>query len=327
VSTPARLGGFVALLVLIFAGAAFAGARLDPDVDEPAGEMAEMTGDAGHAADRGQAGGGGHTGDAPDAGHTGGRGHAGESHGEAGVPGLAAAAGGYRLLVRENTIEPGAGSRYSFSVVGEDGQVVDEFDKRHERRMHLIVVRRDFRGFRHLHPRQGPDGSWTVKLKRPLPGVHRVFADFSARNRPVTLATDLFVPGRFRPRPMPPAEPTADAGDGYEVTLEAPPAHAGEMVETGFVVTRDGEPVDGVDPYLGADGHLVALREGDQAYLHTHPEGEPGGDGPIRFGVTYPTVGRYRLYFQFRHDGQVRTTEFTRTASAAHHEGDETGGH
>ena len=86
-------------------------------------------------------------------------------------------------------------------------------------------------------------------------------------------------------------------------------------------MSRDGERVEEVQPYLGADGHLVALREGDQAFLHTHPEGEPGGSGPIRFQVEYPTAGRYRLYLQFRHGGKVHTAEFTRIVG---HEG---GGH
>ena len=41
-------------------------------------------------------------------------------------------------------------------------------------------------------------------------------------------------------------------------------------------VTRDGRPVTDLQPYLGAYGHLVALRGGDLAYLHVHPDGEPG---------------------------------------------------
>ena len=36
-------------------------------------------------------------------------------------------------------------------------------------------------------------------------------------------------------------------------------------------VTRDGEPVTDLQPYLGAFGHLVAIRDGDLAYLHVHP--------------------------------------------------------
>ena len=40
-------------------------------------------------------------------------------------------------------------------------------------------------------------------------------------------------------------------------------------------ITRDGEPVE-TEPYLGAGGHLVALREGDLAFLHVHPDAASG---------------------------------------------------
>ena len=39
-----------------------------------------------------------------------------------------------------------------------------------------------------------------------------------------------------------------------------------------LTVTKDGQPVTDLQPYLGAYGHLVALRAGDLAYLHVHPE-------------------------------------------------------
>ena len=38
-----------------------------------------------------------------------------------------------------------------------------------------------------------------------------------------------------------------------------------------------------LQPYLAAYGHLVALRQGDLAYLHVHPDGEPG-DGRTKAG-------------------------------------------
>ena len=60
------------------------------------------------------------------------------------------------------------------------------------------------------------------------------------------------------------------------------------------------------EPYLGAGGHLVALREGDMAFLHVHPI----GDDP-RFEVDFPTPGRYRLFLQFQHEGRVHTAAFT----------------
>ena len=84
-------------------------------------------------------------------------------------------------------------------------------------------------------------------------------------------------------------------------------------------VSRDGRPVTDLQPYLGAYGHLVALREGDLAYLHVHPDGEPGDGrtaaGPeVAFHVEAPSDGAYRLFLDFRHGDEVRTAEFTMTA-------------
>ena len=58
-----------------------------------------------------------------------------------------------------------------------------------------------------------------------------------------------------------------------------------------------------IEPYLGARGHLVALREGDLAFLHVHPESEASEGSDIRFAVEYPSEGRYRLFLQFKLDG------------------------
>ena len=62
----------------------------------------------------------------------------------------------------------------------------------------------------------------------------------------------------------------------------------------------------------GAGGHLVALREGDLAFLHVHPD-EHADD--VAFEATFPTTGRYRLFLQFKHDGAVQTVAFTQEVS------------
>ncbi|HTU14496.1 MAG TPA: hypothetical protein VMF31_04805 [Solirubrobacterales bacterium] len=291
-NAAARIGAFVSLLVLVFAAAAFAGSKIDPGVDEPSSEM-EMEGTEMKMEE--------HTQNAP----------------TAEVPGLAVASGGYDLSLPETILQPNASTEFEFSILDQEGATVREFDSSHERRMHLIVVRRDFQAFQHLHPEQRPDGSWTATMDSRLPGVYRAFADFSTGGESLTLAADLFVPGQFDPQPLAPVSTTADAGDGYEVSLESPAAGAGDTVGAEFTVTLDGEPIGELQPYLGADGHLVALRQGDQAFLHTHPEGEPGGAGPIRFQVSYPSAGRYRLYLQFRHENRIHTAEFTREVAPA----------
>jgi hypothetical protein len=90
----------------------------------------------------------------------------------------------------------------------------------------------------------------------------------------------------------------------------------GQESELTLSVSRDGQPVTDLQPYLAAYGHLVALRDGDLAYLHVHPAGEPGdgttAPGPdITFYATAPSAGDYRLFLDFQHGDVVRTAEFT----------------
>ena len=101
-----------------------------------------------------------------------------------------------------------------------------------------------------------------------------------------------------------------DTTAGYRAELSAQNATAGGSAELSYDLSRDGRPLADIEPYLGADGHLVALREGDLAFLHVHPE-ESTTPGQIRFGASLPSAGRYRLFLQFRHEGGVRTVAHT----------------
>jgi hypothetical protein len=170
--------------------------------------------------------------------------------------------------------------------------------------MHFIVVRRDMTGFQHLHPAQAADGSWSVPVTLRDPGSYRLFADFSVDGKPHTLAGDLTVDGMVRARPLPAPARIADV-DGMRVTLTEGASRAGAESQLRFSVTRDGRPV-AVDPHLGAQGHLVALREGDLAFLHVHPD-----EDTLRFMTAFPSAGRYRLFLQFKTEGRVHTAAFT----------------
>jgi len=187
------------------------------------------------------------------------------------------------------------GRELRFRITDRSGRTVRDFDVEHTKRMHLIVVRRDMTGFQHLHPRQDADGSWSVPLALREPGAYRVFADFSVGGEPRTLATDLAIDGDVRTTPLP-APPRTVRTARLEVTMSD---------DLRFSITRDGRPV-AVQDYLGAKGHLVALREGDLAFLHVHPD-----ERSLRFEATFPTAGRYRLFLQFQVDGRVHTAEFT----------------
>ena len=285
-----RLGVFAVAAVALFAGAAGVGRAIDLD----AGESGTHDSHGSAATEPAH----GHESETSDAASA-----AGASPG-------AIAEDGLRLVTQSREVEAGRETRFAFRIVDARGATVRDFDVSHDRRMHFLIARRDLSGYQHLHPTQAPDGSWSVPLRLVEPGVYRVFADFESAGRRATLGTDVAVPGPFQPHELPEPAATARSGE-YEVRLDDE-GDTGGRVE--FTVLRDGAAVGDLEPYLGALGHLVTLREGDLAFLHVHPEGGATSAGTIAFGVDYPSYGRYRLFLQFQHEGRVQTVAFTQEA-------------
>jgi hypothetical protein len=271
-SAAAKLAGFAAAVAVLSAAAAAAGAVLQPD---PPGGGAD------------------------------------DEHGAMAmaVRGLAVEQDGLRLVVDHRELRRGVASELRFRIVDDgDGRTVRDFDLEHTKRMHLVVVRRDLTGFQHLHPAMRADGTWTTRLHLDAAGSYRVFTDFSHDRRSTTLADDLRVDGSADLEPLAPPAPVATSDRGATVQLDAH-ARAGEEAELRFTVSRAGAPVR-LQPYLGADGHLIALRDGDLAFLHVHPTADRRPD-QVHLAATFPTPGRYALFLQFRESGRFHTVAFT----------------
>jgi uncharacterized protein DUF4396 len=222
------------------------------------------------------------------------------------MSGLSVSEGGYTLAAADTTLATGHPRQFSFRVLADDGAPAREFEQHGGVRMHLIVVRRDLGGYQHLHPLLRPDGSWRTRLTLPEAGVYRAFADFERNGEKTVLGVDLFAAGRFQPKPLPAPAARVEV-DGYSLELDGRP-RAGEDKTLTYRIRRNGELVD-VEPYLGAGGHLVALRAGDLAYLHVHPLAERRG--VVSFAATFPTAGAYRLFLQFRDRGGIHTAPLT----------------
>ncbi|MFC5748864.1 hypothetical protein [Actinomadura rugatobispora] len=307
-NTATKLGAYALGLAAVFGGALGAGTVVGPVGATT--ETAQHKGGGGHGTGGGAQAGGGHGG-----------GH-GTSGGDTPSPvpgGLQVSQDGYTLRPETTTVEPGEKTDFRFTVDGPDGKPVTRYTLLHGKKLHLIIARRDLSGFQHLHPAEAGGGVWTIPLTLPDPGAYRFFTDVQPEGakKQLTLGTDVTAPGDYRPRKLPEAGQVAEV-DGYEVKLDGRlvPGRSSKLTLT---VSKDGEPVTDLEPYLEAYGHLVALRDRDLAYLHVHPDGEPG-DGKTRPGpsITFyaevPSTGAYRLYLDFQHGGTVRTAEFTATA-------------
>ena len=195
-----------------------------------------------------------------------------ERHGVSSEPvrGLAVAENGLRIVVTNPELRRERTARLEFRIMDRDGEPVRDFDVSHERRMHAIVARRDLTGFQHLHPTMADDGTWSIPVRIDEAGSYRLFADFSHAGQVTTLAADLRVDGTADLRPLPPPREQAASDAGYAVSVERDAARPGEEAQLRFTITSDGAPIR-TEPYLGAGGHLVALREGDLASCTSTP--------------------------------------------------------
>lgn len=231
------------------------------------------------------------------------------------VGGLAVAEAGYRITTDDRVVNDGF---FTFAIEGPDGAIVTAFDVEHEKRLHLVIASRDLEHYAHLHPTMAGSGQWSAELPVLAPGAYRAIADFHPTGaESVALGVDLVSPGPVA-RPQPLTQQVTDRVDDYDVRLEVDSIEPGAAGIVTLTVTRDGETVT-TDPYLGARGHLVALRDGDLAYLHVHPL-PATAEGSVRFAVEAPSAGTYALFFDFSHNGAVRTARFvvdTAQATAA----------
>jgi hypothetical protein len=226
--------------------------------------------------------------------------------------GLLVSQQGYTLDVAQTILSGVEGEVLSFRILGPDGAPVQQFKLRHERMLHLVVVARDLTTYHHIHPTLDPAGTWTAPLPWLAPGSYHAFASFAPVDGPdLTLSVNLLVPGQADFVPLPETGPTVDV-DGYQVTLSGAPTGAAATTVT-LRVTQGGVDVTDLSPYLGALGHLVALRAGDLAYVHVHPvdAGTVAGGPEVRFMLHLPSLGDYRLFFDFAHGGGVHTAAFT----------------
>ena len=111
----------------------------------------------------------------------------------------------------------------------------------HEKRMHLIVVRRDLTGFQHLHPdarrRRHLARAAHARRRRRLPGVRRLRARRRARTRSAPTCAST-APPTCAPLPAPRPRAARDR------RLRRRGSTRGRRATLRFAITRDGAPVD-----------------------------------------------------------------------------------
>ena len=228
----------------------------------------------------------------------------------AGANGTHASAAGLSLEPKHALFSAGQTTEWQLRVADQKGMTVTKFDRDQTKLMHLIVIRSDLTAYQHLHPVLGRDGIFTIALRLPRPGAYRAITDFTTVGRRYALGVPIQVPGSSPQAPLP-AESIQVITDGFTVKTMHDKPKPGQETELQFMISRKGKPVTNLLTYLGAYGHLVALRKSDIAYSHVHPTSEDRSKGLIGFVADFPRQGAYRIFLQFRTSSGVHTAPFT----------------
>lgn len=186
-------------------------------------------------------------------------------------------------------------------------------DVSHERKVHLITVNEDLDWFRHMHPKEQLDGSFTVEANFPEGGKYFLFVDYKPKkSKPTVDKLELNVDGKSANEKEPSSEKFESNIDGYKILLEN-----GNDFQTNrnqalkLSIERGGSKISAndLDQYLGANAHIVMIRKSDKEYLHIHPM--TNAYFPIYAETFIEKPGIYKVWVQFQINGKVHTADLT----------------
>jgi hypothetical protein len=187
-----------------------------------------------------------------------------------------------------------------------------KFELVHEKFFHLFLVSADLRHFVHDHPVLGTDGVFRFKTTLPEPGIYRLLADcYPSGGTPQLLPAYLTTAGYDKSIVASTVHLTPDLSpkqtENLTVSLRTdPPAPIpGKKTMLFFRL----EPGEGIEPYLGAWGHLLAQSDDLIDSIHEHPIYANGGP-EIQFNVFFPREATYKVWVQFQRKGVVNTAAF-----------------
>lgn len=248
------------------------------------------------------------------------------------------------VVLDHTSFVAGTPSKFSVSLKEQDGSPAKLFVDM-EKFVHVVVVSRDQTVFAHIHPddvrpltaQEIENSTFTLNYTFPKSGEYMISVDYA---HGLVLEAKQFV---VHVKGVPSQENTAEqynlSGNfaGYDVTLDHDQLFAGSVSTIRYRITKDGEPVQDIVPYLSAAMHISVVKNDLSAFIHTHGEIHAPGqqlppiivkDGkvlhsmasmmtpdhfgsPIEAHLIFSSSGSYTIWGEFKVGDQVIPTSVT----------------
>lgn len=222
----------------------------------------------------------------------------------------------YRLGFRAvpATVPAGKPVEFGFELLEpKTGKRATKFETMHEKLFHLFLVSADLEYFVHTHPELKADGTFRLTTTLPKPGIYKILADvYPAGGTPQLLPRFLTTAGYTKSIGesivTPPGDLVEKQTENLHVKLRMEPAEP--IPGTKTMLFFELSPEEGVEPYLGAMGHMLAVSNDLIDAMHEHPF-LVTGTSQIQFNIYFPREATYRIWVQFQRKGIVNTAQFT----------------
>ena len=234
-------------------------------------------------------------------------------------------------------LEAGHPAALTFSFSDSRGRRIRFLERVHEQPVHLLIVSTDLSEFAHIHPVLQPDDTFAVNHSFANGGTYWLFVDHTPPGATQTISRfRLHVKGAIRPARALQPDGLTKTIDGLRVKLTlAPRLRAGADLSFRFDVSdaATSQPVNDLEPYLGAWAHIMIVSQDRRNFIHAHPLEEavnpavnpavnndpwqhthvlPGLSPSTVSAITgFRTPGLYRLWVQFQRHGRVITVPYT----------------
>jgi len=203
---------------------------------------------------------------------------------------------------------------------GSTGLPIDDLITHHDSLLHLVVISADGGFYSHIHPPRLAAGEYAIQVTPDRPGRYTAYAEIQRQDSGTqVIARDFVVGGSGAGRPAEFQGLGSRQVNGMQVQVAAslPELRSGKQATFTFSFSKDGKPVDDMQPWLGMAGHMIARSADGAIFAHVHALGPMAPSGILETGVnygpdiqfvyTFPQPGRYQIWGQFRHAEQIVT--------------------
>lgn len=188
---------------------------------------------------------------------------------------------------------------------------VSQFEVVHTQSVHLLVIEPGLKDYHHKHPTQTVAGQYAFSFTPQTACSYRAWVDVQLKG-----SHQHYIPVDLKGtkecnEPIDKTVNLEATSQGYNFKLELEgDLKTGKAIFANMSITKDGNPVDFLEPVMGAFAHMVGFYEDYQSIAHIHPIGvEPTEDtergGPtLRFHIEPEKAGYLKLFAQVQIDGK-----------------------